>query len=176
LFTTLDEEQRVRLKLLSPLGVARRLAERYLLAVEDRLAALRDDVAAIDNIERQLDLFRRDLTEDFQRHRAEVANILNEFELRGIRFFDRDHPRQQPVQPGAPSARDQRGVCARHRRRRAAADRSAFTGADRLDGGKESAHVAGSDGLSAAGTGGATAQRIDRRDWRNIRVQSIEPR
>ncbi len=86
--TTLDEEQRVRLKLLSPLGVARRLAERYLLAVEDRLAALRDDVAAIDNIERQLDLFRRDLTEDFQRHQAEVANILNEFELRGIRFFD----------------------------------------------------------------------------------------
>jgi hypothetical protein len=76
------------LKLLSPLGVARRLAERYLLAVEDRLSALREDVAAIDNIERQLDLFRRDLTEDFQRHRAEVANILNEFELRGIRFFD----------------------------------------------------------------------------------------
>jgi len=86
--TTLDEEERVRLKLLSPLGVARRLAERYLLAVEDRLSALREDVAAIDNIERQLDLFRRDLTEDFQRHRAEVANILNEFELRGIRFFD----------------------------------------------------------------------------------------
>ncbi|MGQ9550245.1 MAG: dynamin family protein [Roseiflexus sp.] len=86
--TTLDEEQRVRLKLLSPLGVAHRLAERYLLVVEDRLSALRDDVAAIDNIERQLDLFRHDLTEDFQRHRAEVAGILNEFELRGIRFFD----------------------------------------------------------------------------------------
>ena len=85
---TLDEEQRVRLKLLSPLGVARRLAERYLAVVEDRLTALRDDVAAIENIERQLNLFRRDLTEDFQRYRAEVANILNEFELRGIRFFD----------------------------------------------------------------------------------------
>lgn len=85
---TLDEEQRVRLKLLSPLGVARRLAERYLVAVEDRLTALRDDVAAIENIERQLEQFRGDLADDFQRHRADVANILNEFELRGMQFFD----------------------------------------------------------------------------------------
>ena len=85
---TLDEEQRVRLKLLSPLGVARRLAERYLVAAEDRLAALRDDVAAIENIERQLEQFRSDLADDFQRHRADVANVLNEFELRGVQFFD----------------------------------------------------------------------------------------
>lgn len=85
---TLDEEQRVRLKLLSPLGVARRLAERYLVAVEDRLLSLRDDVAAIENIERQLEQFRSDLADDFQRHRADVANVLNEFELRGMQFFD----------------------------------------------------------------------------------------
>ncbi len=85
---TLDEEQRVRLKLLSPLGVARRLAERYLAAIEDRLLSLRDDVAAIENIERQLAQFRSDLTDDFQRHQADIANILNEFELRGIQFFD----------------------------------------------------------------------------------------
>lgn len=85
---TLDEERRVRLKLLSPLGVARRLAERYLVAADDRLAALRDDVAAIENIERQLEQFRSDLADDFQRHRADVANVLNEFELRGMQFFD----------------------------------------------------------------------------------------
>ncbi|MFQ3631621.1 dynamin family protein [Roseiflexus sp.] len=85
---TLDEEQRVRLKLLSPLGVAHRLAERYLVAIEDRLMSLRDDVAAIENIERQLAQFRSDLTDDFQRHQADIANILNEFELRGMQFFD----------------------------------------------------------------------------------------
>ncbi len=85
---TLDEEQRVRLKLLSPLGVARRLAERYLAAIEDRLLSLRDDVAAIENIERQLAQFCSDLTDDFQRHQADIANILNEFELRGMQFFD----------------------------------------------------------------------------------------
>lgn len=85
---TLDEEQRVRLKLLSPLGVAHRLAERYLVAIDARLMSLRDDVAAIENIERQLAQFRSDLTDDFQRHQADIANILNEFELRGMQFFD----------------------------------------------------------------------------------------
>lgn len=85
---TLDEEERVRLKLLSPLGVARRLAETYLGVAEQRLATLRSDLATIDNIERQLELFRSDLSADFQLHQAEIANILNEFELRGMRFFD----------------------------------------------------------------------------------------
>lgn len=85
---TLDEEERVRLKLLSPLGVARRLAETYLGVAEQRLATLRTDLATIENIERQLDLFRADLSADFQLHQAEIANILNEFELRGMRFFD----------------------------------------------------------------------------------------
>src|SRR5262245_7766744 len=85
---TLDEEQRVRLKLLSPLGVAQRLADKYLAVVESRLATLQEDFATLDNIERQLDLFRDDLTDDFKYHLTEVENILNEFELRGIRFFD----------------------------------------------------------------------------------------
>jgi small GTP-binding protein len=85
---TLDEEQRVRLKLLSPLGVAQHLASKYLLVVDSRLATLRDDFASLDNIERQLDLFRDDLTVDFKFHLTEVENVLSEFELRGMQFFD----------------------------------------------------------------------------------------
>jgi small GTP-binding protein len=85
---TLDEEQRVRLKLLSPLGVAQRLADKYLELAESRLAMLHDDFATLENIERQLDLFRDDLTHDFSFHQTEVENILNELELRGIQFFD----------------------------------------------------------------------------------------
>ena len=85
---TLDEEQRVRLKLLSPLGVAQHLADKYLAAVEQRLGTLQEDVATLENIERQLDLFRDDLSDDFRYHLTEVDNILNEFELRGVRFFD----------------------------------------------------------------------------------------
>ncbi len=85
---TLDEEQRVRLKLLSPLGVAQHLADKYLKVVETRLGTLQQDFATIENIDRQLDLFREDLASDFKYHRIEVENILNDFELRGMRFFD----------------------------------------------------------------------------------------
>jgi small GTP-binding protein len=85
---TLDEEQRVRLKLLSPLGVAQHLADKYLKVAEGRLDTIQEDVKSIDNIERQLDLFRDDLSDDFKFHLTEVENVLSEFELRGMRFFD----------------------------------------------------------------------------------------
>lgn len=85
---TLDEEERVRLKLLSPLGVAQRLADKYLQVVEGRLATLQEDFATLDNIDRQLELFREDLSNDFRYHLTEVENILNAFELRGMEFFD----------------------------------------------------------------------------------------
>jgi small GTP-binding protein len=85
---TLDEEERVRLKLLSPLGVAQRLADKYLQVAEGRLEVLQGDVATVENIDRQLGLFRDDLAEDFRYHQIEVTNILNEFEIRGLTFFD----------------------------------------------------------------------------------------
>jgi small GTP-binding protein len=85
---TLDEEQRVRLKLLSPLGVAQRLIDKYLELAEKRLGTLQQDFDTLDNIERQLDLFRDDLSDDFKYHLTAVDNILHEFELRGMQFFD----------------------------------------------------------------------------------------
>jgi small GTP-binding protein len=85
---TLDEEQRVRLKLLSPLGVAQHLTDKYLKLAESRLETLQQDFATIDNIERQLGLFRDDLSEDFKYHLTEVDNVFNQFELRGNQFFD----------------------------------------------------------------------------------------
>lgn len=88
IFETLDEEERLRLKLLSPLGVAKKLGDKYLSVVEGRLDTLQTDVATLENIERQLELFRDDLTNDFRFHLTEVDNILNEFELRGNQFFD----------------------------------------------------------------------------------------
>ncbi|HWQ12785.1 MAG TPA: dynamin family protein [Roseiflexaceae bacterium] len=109
---TLDEEERVRLKLLSPLGVARRLADKYLHVVEGRLATLQHDVAMLENIERQLELFRGDLANDFQYHQTEVENTLNEFELRAMRFFD-----ETIRVPNIPRlVRDQNGIRAQFER------------------------------------------------------------
>ena len=85
---TLDEEQRLRLKLLSPIGVAQHLTDKYLKVAETRLETLQQDFATLDNIERQMGLFREDLGEDFVYHQTEIENILNNFELRGMDFFD----------------------------------------------------------------------------------------
>lgn len=85
---TLDAEERVRLKLLSPLGVAQHLDNKYLAVAEGRLSTLQEDLSTLENIDRQLEVFREDLQSDFKHHLTEVQNILHEFELRGMQFFD----------------------------------------------------------------------------------------
>lgn len=85
---TLDEEERVRLKLRSPLGVGQHLTDKYIKVVEGRLSTLQQDFSTIENIERQLVLFREDLQADFKYHLSEIDKILSDFELRGMAFFD----------------------------------------------------------------------------------------
>jgi hypothetical protein len=86
--TTLDERERVRLKLLNPIGVGRRLTDRHLAAADAELALLQDDLLAIDDIERQLGLYRDDMGREFRHRLSSVDNILHEFERRGVAFFD----------------------------------------------------------------------------------------
>jgi small GTP-binding protein len=86
--STLDEAERVRLKLLNPLGVGLALLERHLAQAEDRLALLKDDFAAIEEIESQLTLYREDLARDFRFRLADVDNVLHDFEKRGGDFFE----------------------------------------------------------------------------------------
>jgi small GTP-binding protein len=85
---TLDETERVRLKLLNPLGVGAHLAGRYLEVIDGRLELLKDDVTALDDIERQLDLYKEDLGREFRFRLSDVDKVLHEFENRGMAFFD----------------------------------------------------------------------------------------
>ena len=85
---TLDEKQRLRLKLLNPIGIAGRLAGRYRELAAARLALLAGDVAAIDDVERQLALYREDMAREFRFRLADVASVLQDFEARGMQFFD----------------------------------------------------------------------------------------
>ena len=85
---TLDESERVRLKLLNPLGVAEHLAKRYLEVTDGRLNLLKEDFAAIEDIERQMALFKEDMQREFRFRLSDVDNILHEFENRGMAFFD----------------------------------------------------------------------------------------
>lgn len=88
LLKTLDQEERVRLKLLNPLNVGLRLAERYKAAAFDRLKLLAQDVEALQSIDGQLALFHQDMLRDFEPRLAKLELLLSEMEGRGARFFE----------------------------------------------------------------------------------------
>ncbi|HVR70467.1 MAG TPA: dynamin family protein [Vicinamibacteria bacterium] len=85
---TLDQEERVRLKLLNPLGVGLHLLDKHLERTEARLELLRADFETIESIDRQLALYQEDLARDFRFRLADVEKVLLEFERRGMEFFD----------------------------------------------------------------------------------------
>ncbi|PKO21033.1 MAG: dynamin [Chloroflexi bacterium HGW-Chloroflexi-1] len=85
---TLDERERLRLKLANPLGVADRLTERYLEVAEARKTLLKDDVATVRTIEAQLAAYDADMRRDFKYHLSHVDNVLYAMAERGNQFFD----------------------------------------------------------------------------------------
>lgn len=85
---TLDEAERMRLKLLSPLEVGRRLTRRYLEVADERGALLAEDFQALADIEEQLLLYREDLGRQYRFRRSDVENVLGAFERRGMEFFE----------------------------------------------------------------------------------------
>ncbi|MGB6847051.1 MAG: dynamin family protein [Thermoanaerobaculia bacterium] len=85
---TLDEDERVRLKLLNPLGVGDRITAEHLQLTDDRIGLLRKDLDSLEDIERQLQLYKEDLGREFRFRLTDVDNILHEFEKRGLEFFD----------------------------------------------------------------------------------------
>ena len=88
LLHTLDQEERIRLKLLNPLNVGLRLAARYKDVAFERLRLLADDADTLRSIDEQLGLFHRDMLRDFEPRLARLDLLLNEMERRGSRFFE----------------------------------------------------------------------------------------
>ena len=88
LLNTLDQQERVRLKLLNPLNVGLRLASKYKDATFERLKLLAQDVEAIQNIDQQLALFHQEMLRDFEPRLARLDVLLSDMERRGTRFFD----------------------------------------------------------------------------------------
>jgi small GTP-binding protein len=86
--STLDEKERVRLKLLNPIGVGSRFVEKYLEVVDQRLGLLKEDFRTLEEIDRQLDLYKEDLGRDFRFRLADIDNVLLDFENRGTEYFD----------------------------------------------------------------------------------------
>ncbi|MBN1995872.1 MAG: dynamin family protein [Anaerolineae bacterium] len=85
---TLDETSRLRLKFLNPLGVGDHLVNKYAEITQNRLTLLADDFDTLANLERQLNVYRQDMTRDFQFRLADIENILYSMEKRGNAYFD----------------------------------------------------------------------------------------
>lgn len=88
LHDTLDDDERFRLKLASPLGVGSSLAARYEALAADRLAVLSADVESLDATTRQLSLYGEDLERGFELRMTAVEKVLVDMESRGQAFLD----------------------------------------------------------------------------------------
>lgn len=88
LFHTLDEAERIRLKLLTPLGVTQRLLEETRGVVERRAGLLAEDARTLTTIESELHFHRDDMGRNFTHRLGEIENIILEMRARGDRFFD----------------------------------------------------------------------------------------
>ncbi|MBD0321063.1 MAG: dynamin family protein, partial [Gemmatimonadetes bacterium] len=88
LVNTLDQEERVRLKLLNPLNVGLTLARKYKESAFERLKALAEDVATLQNIDTQLAAFHQEMLRDFEPRLGRMDALLSEMEVRGLNFFD----------------------------------------------------------------------------------------
>jgi small GTP-binding protein len=86
--STLDAPARIQLKLLNPLGVGASIADRHLAVARDRVALLKDDFTTLDEVERQLGMYQRDLERDIEFRMADIDRILLEMERRGHDYFD----------------------------------------------------------------------------------------
>jgi small GTP-binding protein len=87
IFETLDEESRLRIKLLNPLGVGKHLSVQYAEFYQNRLKLLQEDLELISDVEDQLTIFQKDMLEGFDLRMAEIIKILLEMEQRGEDFF-----------------------------------------------------------------------------------------
>jgi small GTP-binding protein len=84
----LAEGERLKLKMLTPLGVARRLAQKYQVAVAEQLELLEDDKRTLEEVDRQLGQYRKDMAREFESYLTRIKMVLLEVERRGDAFFD----------------------------------------------------------------------------------------
>ena len=86
---TLRETERVRLKLLTPLGVLRNVLKRNVAGLDGRLQVVHEDGRVLRSIREQLEAYSKEMRSDSERYLLEVRNVLYEMERRGRSWFER---------------------------------------------------------------------------------------
>jgi small GTP-binding protein len=86
---TLDDAERVRIKLLSPVGTALRVLDATAAAAKERLVVVDADEAALREIDSQLVQHLQELSRDFRLRLAEAEKPFAELEKKGASFLER---------------------------------------------------------------------------------------
>jgi small GTP-binding protein len=86
---TLRETERVRLKLLTPLGVLRHVLKGNIAALDGRLTVVHEDARVLRSIRDQLAAYSKEMRTDSERYLIEMRNVLYELERRGRSWFER---------------------------------------------------------------------------------------
>ncbi len=88
LLETLRDDERVRLKLLSPLGVVRKVLEDNVGILGTRLGVMRDDSHVLGSVREQLDAYTAEMRTDAERYQMELRTVLGEVERRGRTWLE----------------------------------------------------------------------------------------
>jgi small GTP-binding protein len=86
---TLRETERVRLKLLTPLGVLRHVLKGNVSTMAARLLIVDEDANVLRSIREQLLAYSNEMRSDSERYLIEMRNVLYELERRGRSWFER---------------------------------------------------------------------------------------
>jgi GTP-binding protein EngB required for normal cell division len=86
---TLRETERVRLKLLTPLGVLTYVLKGNVSTLEVRLTVVQADAGVLRSIRDQLEAYSKEMRTDSERYLIEMRNVLYELERRGRSWFER---------------------------------------------------------------------------------------
>jgi small GTP-binding protein len=86
---TLRETERVRLKLLTPLGVLRHVLKGNVSTFAARLLVVDEDTNVLRSIREQLLAYSKEMRTDSERYLIEMRNVLYELERRGRSWFER---------------------------------------------------------------------------------------
>ena len=89
LLETLRETERIRLKLLSPLGVLRHLLDGNVDTLERRLVVVDEDGRVFRSIREQLAAYTAEMRADSERYHLGLRDVLHEVERRGRAWFER---------------------------------------------------------------------------------------
>jgi hypothetical protein len=85
---TLDSDERIKLKLSSPLGVCDRIIDKYSNDLKDRLTVLKQDEMTMEKVEKQLNFYSNDMEKDFKLLQDRLENIFFQLKERSDAFFD----------------------------------------------------------------------------------------